>query len=476
MKGILSGSNYHQNIVPFAAKLRVGGLTKAATINITRALLLNSNGVRDKRWHNRFATVPKVVDTAWNKFKPPITDILDPWAEPPVPQFPFDILPPMVEEYAASQSVILGADTSSVAMAVLGAFSGAIDHRFALKMMRHGSWYENPRLWLLFYGPPSVGKTPMFNAVCTVITEHQTTLYRVYQEQQEDYEVRKEAGEKIKKPKPPARFLVTDITADKLAEVLARSPHGILVKRDELAGWIGAMERYHAGKGAAADRAVWLQAFDGGPYNVDRIVRGEIFVPNLSAAVMGGIQPARLAELDGLTTDGLLQRFLPVVMGAATLAQDTVTNCLGYDNFVKQLLHATPSTLQMNDAALECMGELRENIHEIVTVTEGLISGFPTFVGKLPGYAGRLALILHMAEHPEYGHTRRVEAKTVENVGKLIVDFVIPHALRFYGAAEEKLQGNHIKTLASWILTSGKTRIVVSDVTNNVWDARSGSV
>ena len=43
-----------------------------------------------------------------------------------------------------------------------------------------------------------------------------------------------------------------------------------------------------------------------------RISRGETYIGNLSVSLMGGIQPARLGELRGLTSDGLLQRFVPV--------------------------------------------------------------------------------------------------------------------------------------------------------------------
>ena len=55
---------------------------------------------------------------------------------------------------------------------------------------------------------------------------------------------------------------------------------------------------------------------------VDRIQRGENFVENLSVSLIGGVQPKRLAELHGLTSDGLLQRFLPTIMGASKFALD----------------------------------------------------------------------------------------------------------------------------------------------------------
>src|SRR4029453_13649452 len=52
-------------------------------------------------------------------------------------------------------------------------------------------------------------------------------------------------------PSPPPRFVTSDTTPEKLGELLARSSRGILVKRDEVAGWIGGMEKYGGSRGGA---------------------------------------------------------------------------------------------------------------------------------------------------------------------------------------------------------------------------------
>src|SRR5262249_1498157 len=131
-------------------------------------------------------------------------------------------------------------------------------------------------------------------------------------------------------PKPP-RFVAFDTTIEKLGDILARTPRGLLVKRDEIAGWIGAMEKYsNSSRGAAADRGFWLQSFDGGPFTVDRITRGELHIPNLSASLLGGIQPARLAQIHALATDALLQRFLPTLLGPSQLALDRASDDEAY--------------------------------------------------------------------------------------------------------------------------------------------------
>src|SRR5262249_45474894 len=58
------------------------------------------------------------------------------------------------------------------------------------------------------------------------------------------------------KPDPPPceRFIVSDTTVEALAPILLTNPRGLLLARDELAGWIGSFDRY-AGKGRAGSDA-----------------------------------------------------------------------------------------------------------------------------------------------------------------------------------------------------------------------------
>ena len=72
-----------------------------------------------------------------------------------------------------------------------------------------------------------------------------------------------------------------------------------------------------------SSRAFYLSAWNGGPFLKDRVGKGitdidaEIRVDNLALNILGGIQPDRLVKLGDLTSDGLLQRFLTVLMKPA---------------------------------------------------------------------------------------------------------------------------------------------------------------
>jgi len=394
--------------------------------------------------------------------------LLDPWERFIVPAFPLDILAPVLRDFVASQSLVIGGCLSGMAMATLATVSAATSHRWSLKVMEHGQWYAHPRLWVLLVGDPAVKKTPEMEAACKPLERLQAELYRDHKAAMRQWE---DAGNKDDpEPEPPPRYVVIDVTTQKLGEILARADRGTLIKRDELTGWIGEMDRYSNATRASSDRAFWLKAWDGGPYNYDRIGRGELFIENLSVSVLGGIQPDRLAELKNLTSDGLLQRFLPVIMTEASFTLDEPTNVNPYWALIRHLVDLPPQHLSMTNDARNKITELRRYLFDLEKNSGGIAKGFQAFIGKLAGYAGSLAIVLHLSEFP---NERFVGGKVAENVSRLIQEFLIPHAHEFYTLGET---GDQLKRLASYVLTCNKERLLASDLTTNIRDLRGLSL
>ena len=407
--------------------------------------------------------------------------MFDPWAKHIVPPFPIDVLPPVLREFVVSQSEVIGVDHGSVAMVVLGTVSGAIDHRFRVKMMEHGNWYVRPRLWVLLYGDASFKKTPIFDNMTQPLEDYQSELQEEYQQNLIYHEIAvnmakvkgKEPPEKIQRP---TRYVVYDTTIEKLGELLERSGRGLLVKRDEFSGWIGSMEKYTSGKGGSANRAFYLKAYDGGAYIVDRLSRDEQFIKLLSISLIGGIQPEKLIELHGLTSDGLLQRFLPVVMSHTNLPIDRAVNIKDYTSLVRTLIRQKPTDLMFKPEALEIVTETREYLYRLGQSVGGMGGAFQSFIGKLDGLIGSLAINLHMALPRENPSGWGINKTTVLNVRRLLRDFLIPHALEFYRVVDIKADGDQLRKLASWVLTNGKERLVASDLTSNIASFRGLSV
>jgi hypothetical protein len=360
---IITGTFFHPTLAPLASRFAARGISEAAAMRALRALLTNtqtSDPIRLARRDTELSKLKDTVRSGYEKFAtaaatPTGAELFDPWQQFIVPEFPLDVLPPVAHKFILDRSHAMGVDKSAMAMATLAAFSGAINHRFRIKMTRHTDWWEHVRLWVLLVGRSAWKKTPTIDAATRPIERHQASLMRGYRAALRDYQAKKkEGGEDADEPQPPERFTVGDTTTEKLGEILSRSERGVLAKHDEVAGWIGRMERYHAaGKGASADRAFWLQAWNGGPYSIDRVKSGETFVQNLSVSIIGGIQPARLGELHGLASDGLLQRYLAVLMRAPTLPVDI--DCSGsnteYERLIYELIALPPQRLLLTDAA-----------------------------------------------------------------------------------------------------------------------------
>ena len=87
------------------------------------------------------------------------------------------------------------------------------------------------------------------------------------------------------------------------------NPRGLLVVRDELAGWLS-FDRYSASKGGEAPK--WLEMFGGRALVVDRKTSGTVYVPQAAVSIVGGIQPGILARYVGQEhrDNGLLARLL----------------------------------------------------------------------------------------------------------------------------------------------------------------------
>jgi hypothetical protein len=464
-----------------ASSFAARAVPKAATEDALQALLTNTQTTDPVRLARRDTELAKLKDTVrsgYEKFAATPTSgvLFDPWQEFIVPPFPLDVLPSAAHDFVETKSTAMGADPSALAMATLAAFSGAIHHRFRVKMMKNSDWYEHVRLWVLLFGRSSWLKSPIMDAVLWPIRHAQADVQREYQAALRDWKANGE--EEADKPDPPERYLAGDITVEKLGELLSRSDRGMLAEHDELAGWIGRMERYHtAGKGASADRAFYLRCWNGGPYTIDRVKTGELLVPNASLSIIGGIQPQRLNELQGLTSDGLLQRFTVVFMQEPKEPQDidcaAVTKA--YAALVYGLLNLPGQRFSLTDAAADAMAELQQYLFSLERVGGAFSEAFASHIGKLKTYAGVLTIILHLIADPKGAMKLSAIGKpAVEKATRVIKEFLLLHAREFY--ARNEGEGEQLRTIASYVLTCGRSRIRLADLTNNVRFCRGKKV
>lgn len=437
---------------------------------------------------NRVATLPKpfVESVEGQEVTAAVTEtqadmrgssIFDPWHQFIVPSFPMDTLPPHLRRFVDYLSTSTGGDPSACAMSALACCSGALDQEFSLKMKRTGDWYVRPRLWVMLIGSPSSKKSPIVSSCVKPIRSWESVGVQQYQKDYARWKEDKDGGVKgDPEPKRPTRYLLNEVTPEKLGEILSRQDRGIMVEQDEISGWIGAMEKY-GGKGASADRGFWLGSYNGGPRTIDRLGRGETFVKNLAVAFIGGVQPDRLVELGNLASDGLLQRFLPVMMRRAVYSSEVENDKpkKDYETLIHELIRVPASGLMMDAGALQATDTFQKYLFDLEGM-DGLGKNFCSFAGKLSGLHGSLAMVLHMVDDPENSALEPVSEKTVRDAERIITEFCIPHALEFYRSTGDGADWDHLRKLASFILTSPKDRFTVSDFTAGVHSLRGMTV
>lgn len=216
------------------------------------------------------------------------------------------------------------------------------------------------------------------------------------------------------------RHVVSDATVESLQEVLRHSTGGIISEQDELSGWFGAMDKYAPGKGAQADRAFWLKAFNGGRYTLDRIARGSSQLPNLSINLLGGVQPEVIRKITSESVDdGLIQRLLPVILAPATAGKDVAAGSVvdDYERLVERLIVMKPPTraagaisygaedrpmpLRFSDTAREIREGLETEHLDLVRALESTSGKLAAHFGKYDGIFARLCVLWHCIENAD---------------------------------------------------------------------------
>ena len=209
-------------------------------------------------------------------------------------------------------------------------------------------WKEPPILWGMIVGNPSAGKSPALDCVLDPMKELEREYNTTYCEAKKEWDAKSEIAALVcrkwradmqtalasgetppEKPKDadagPSpirdRISVTDVTTEKLADILSQTWRGLLLSRDELAGWLTSMDRYNSG----GDRQFWLEAYGGRSYTIDRKNNPEpVSVDHLYVAIIGGTQPDKLIELlVNCSDDGLLARMMVVFPEPEPIKQPT---------------------------------------------------------------------------------------------------------------------------------------------------------
>ncbi|CBA16350.1 DUF3987 domain-containing protein [Xanthomonas albilineans] len=370
---------------------------------------------------------------------------------PAVPVFNPALLPDCIRTWCTDAADSLQVPLDFTAVPAMVGLAAALGGRhLAVRLRRHGHWYERPILWGCVIGRPSSGKSPALSPARRLlesVTGPESDEYERARKMHEGKAIladarkaqaKEEARKAIKKGMPidpealgeSARFddeapteprlVVNDATVEKLGELLNENPRGLIQFRDELAGWLASLDR----EGREQDRAFWLECWNGtGPYTSDRIGRGTIRIEACAVSILGGMQPGKLAEYvrgavrGGFSDDGLMQRFQLAVypdLPASWRYTDRPLDREAEDraraafNRLRALNPADVEAatadacdvpfLRLSDDAQGLFVEWQTDLMQRLRAGDE-----PPFMeshlAKYPALAGRLALVLHLADN-----------------------------------------------------------------------------
>ena len=413
-----------------------------------------------------------------NHFPSDPVNILDPNYQSPM--LPHDILPKPIEDYAFVRADLMGVDPGGVAMAALAVAAGVLSDYIKLKMKRHDDWMESARIWVALVGDPSSKKSPIISAVKKPVSRLDAALAAVFAEEMDEWESLSDE-EKAEKPKPQKlRYISSDTTIEALQNTLRYNRKAVVII-DELSGLFGSMDKYSGSKGAAKDRANWLELYNGGPTEVDRVTRGSFNIPNWSGVLVGGIQPTVLQKVSNDNVDdGMLQRVNPVIMRDAGAGKDVPAPGVveEFDDLIETLSKLEPPEpesefqklgddrryLRFDREAQELRNQLEAKHLELIKL-QTISKKLAGHVGKLDGMFGRYCVLFHCIEH---AHDKALPSVVTIDTAKRVADFMhkflLPHAMAFYlGILGMGEHHDELKTLAGYVLAHKKPKITYRD-------------
>jgi Protein of unknown function (DUF3987) len=229
----------------------------------------------------------------------------------PYRPFPVEWLPEPIRTYVHQEAEALGCDPVFVALPVLAVLAALIGNTRTIRIKK--GWTEPAVIWSGVVADSGTLKSPAADKALAYLHKLQRRLLKEYKQQLEEYEEAKakyeaevrqrrkgnKSTDDLERSRPPVckRFLVSDITIERLVEVLEDNPRGVLVARDELSAWIASFLRYK-GRGGSSDMPHWLEMHRAKAVMLDRKTdeRRTVFVPHAAVSVTGGIQPSVLAQ------------------------------------------------------------------------------------------------------------------------------------------------------------------------------------
>jgi len=391
---------------------------------------------------------------------------------PPPPQADLSVWPQALVARAVEISKTRGLDPLVPLMAGIAAVCGAVDARMRLELMHE---YEVPPiLWIATIGEPSDKKSPGSKPMFDVLTQIEQSDRDKHKAEMLIWEGKEAAYAAAKKdyldaaktgpggndvvvnvpdlpPQPQAlKLVVSDITSQKLIRNASTRPYGLLCYLDEMNGWVSKL----TDRTGVDDRSTWVQGYEASAYRYERVsLADSIICEHYALSIYGNIQPEVLrVNLRSLAVDGLIQRFIPVVLRDEFRKRgDPIPECLSgkslYDDLIRTIHSLPVRKYTLTEGAYSAFRDFQQYIVDLVGDERLLNSGntYMTALGKVEGMCARLALVFHLINDP---YAAQLGAETMIHAIDAAKHYVIPSMRYVYNV----LSGAATDSLDLWVI------------------------
>lgn len=395
----------------------------------------------------------------------------------PAPAFNAAMLPEAFAGFVDDAAERMQVAPDYMAVALMVSLSSVVGRRVAVYPKQKDDWLVVPNLWGGIIGNPSVKKSPSLEEGAKAVESLERQAKQDYMAAEKFYAIEEKilklrerqdmadaktalAGEggteaaarkilqdshrTLEKP-IRRRYKTNSTTVEKLGELLAENPRGILIIRDELSGFMAEMDK----QGHEADRAFYLEAWTGkGSFTYDRIGRGTVDIPAVCVSVLGGTQPDKIKPLvgqaikGGVGNDGFIQRFqllvypdhkretyidrLPSKM-AENRMREVFDRLAGLDD-------GDQIRLRFSDEAQACFIQWFESLNEKLSDPD-IHPAIESHLSKYKSMVPSIALLVHLADCGDAALGSPVSKKAILKA-LAWSEYLEGHMHRIYGLAE----------------------------------------
>ena len=276
--------------------------------------------------------------------------------------FPVSVFPKLIREIINETKATLNYPIDFIASAICFTLSVGIGNNFVAKVKE--GWNERAILYMAIIGRSGVNKSHPLSFAMQPLFELDIKSSVKYQKERREYEkyilaCKKEKEDKEQTAEPILKkFIVSDITPERLITIHQDNKRGICLYVDELMSWLKNFNRYNNG----SEEQFWLSVFSAKTTISDRKnAKSSIFIKRPYISVIGTIQKKILSELakGERSSNGFIDRILFVM---PNLQQKARWNDKELPEDIEQEWNAIIEKLIQQQCSLNEFGEIEPHV------------------------------------------------------------------------------------------------------------------